>query len=170
MIDALRRAREFQRPDRLRGPAFKITSPHGCTPPRPLQRGSIVCGACDEEFSPSDWPVLVLEPTGSPLTRLAGALAALAGVPAPDVVRSLSGDPRQAPLLVRQAVETDARRRTLPAAAGGRLVLVVDQFEEIFTLIACVTSGSSRGVALQTVHGLATPSRRRPGRINLYGA
>ncbi|MGV9596456.1 nSTAND1 domain-containing NTPase [Streptosporangium sandarakinum] len=83
-----------------------------------------------------DWPVQVIEPTGSPLVRLATALAALAGVPAPEVVRGLREDPGQAPLLARQAVEADARRRSLPssAAAGGGLVLVVDQFEEIFTL------------------------------------
>ncbi|MFF4413458.1 hypothetical protein ACFYY8_13070 [Streptosporangium sp. NPDC001559] len=83
-----------------------------------------------------DWPVRVIEPTGSPLARLAGALAGLAGLPAPDVARVLSDDPGQAPPLVRQAVEVDARRRTLPSAvaAEGRLVLVVDQLEEIFTL------------------------------------
>ncbi|GGQ22143.1 hypothetical protein GCM10010140_60470 [Streptosporangium pseudovulgare] len=84
------------------------------------------------------WPVQVLEPAGSPLVALAAALAALAGVSAPEVVRGLREDPGQAPLLVRQAVEADARRRTLPssAVAGGRLVLVVDQFEEIFTLVS----------------------------------
>ncbi|MGV9533053.1 nSTAND1 domain-containing NTPase [Streptosporangium sandarakinum] len=85
-----------------------------------------------------DWPVQVIEPTGSPLVALAAAMAALAGVSAPEVVRGLREDPGQAPLLVRQAVEADARRRALPssAVAGGRLVLVVDQFEEVFTLVS----------------------------------
>ncbi|MFI7049612.1 nSTAND1 domain-containing NTPase [Streptosporangium sandarakinum] len=84
------------------------------------------------------WPVQVIEPAGSPLAALAAALGALAGVSAPEVVRGLREDPGQAPLLVRQAVEADARRRALPssAVAGGRLVLVVDQFEEVFTLVS----------------------------------
>ncbi|MFI7048918.1 nSTAND1 domain-containing NTPase [Streptosporangium sandarakinum] len=106
------------------------------------------------------WPVQVLEPGGSPLVALAAALGALAGVSAPEVVRGLREDPGQAPLLVRQAVEADARRRALPssAVAGGRLVLVVDQLEEIFTL---VSDADERAVAereafIAALHAAAT--------------
>ncbi|MEU6741923.1 WD40 repeat domain-containing protein [Streptosporangium sandarakinum] len=108
------------------------------------------------------WPVQVIEPAGSPLVALAAALGALAGVPAPEVLCGLREDPHQAPLLVRQAVEADARRRALPAsaAAGGRLVLVVDQLEEVFTL---VSDADERAVAereafIAALHAAATAS------------
>ena len=81
------------------------------------------------------WPSHVVEqPTPRPLSRLATLLAGLAGLDAPTVLRSLSAAPDLAPLLVRQAIDNDARRRDLPpeAAATARLILVVDQFEEIF--------------------------------------
>ncbi len=83
-----------------------------------------------------DWPRQVIEePTRSPLARLASVLAAMAGLEAPGVLDSLTRTPERAHLLVRQAVDADARRRGLTAAAAeaARLVLVVDQFEQIFS-------------------------------------
>lgn len=81
------------------------------------------------------WPSHIVEqPAPRPLSRLATLLAGLAGLDALTVLRSLSAAPDMAPLLVRQAIDNDARRRNLPpeAAAAARLILVVDQFEEIF--------------------------------------
>ena len=92
------------------------------------------------------WPRrLIDEPTRSPLSRLATLLAAMAGLDAPSVYSSLASAPEQAHLLVRQAVEADAERRGLDAttAAHCRLVLVVDQFEQIFR----VASGQNGAVA-----------------------
>ncbi|GAA2255325.1 hypothetical protein GCM10010402_08260 [Actinomadura luteofluorescens] len=86
--------------------------------------------------SAAQWPRhLIKTPTGRPLERLASVLAPMAGLDAATVHAGLSEDPERAHLLVRQAVEGDARRRGLDAAAAGecRLVLVVDQFEELFT-------------------------------------
>ncbi|MFG1825881.1 AAA family ATPase, partial [Microbispora bryophytorum] len=83
------------------------------------------------------WTRHVLErPTRFPLSNLATLLAAMAGLDAPAVLERLSAQPHQAHLLARQAAEADARRRGLPeaAVAASRLVLVIDQFEEIFTL------------------------------------
>ena len=76
------------------------------------------------------WPRRVIRPTGSPLRELAMHLAELAGTDPVSVYRSLSAVPHEAPMLVEQAV------RTATGAAGGalpRVVLVVDQFEELFT-------------------------------------
>jgi WD40 repeat protein len=81
------------------------------------------------------WPRrLIEEPTRSPLSRLATLLAAMAGLDAPSVLSSLASAPEQAHLLVRQAVEVDAGRRGLDAATAAdcRLLLVIDQFEEVF--------------------------------------
>ena len=81
-----------------------------------------------------DWPRHVMEQAYSPLAPLSKLLAAMAGLDAPRVLSSLSSDPGRSHLLVSQAVETDGRRRGLSpqAAAAGRLVLIVDQFEGVF--------------------------------------
>jgi WD40 repeat protein/transcriptional regulator with XRE-family HTH domain len=76
------------------------------------------------------WPRRVIRPTGSPLRELAMHLAELAGTDPVSVYRSLSAVPHEAPMLVEQAA------RTANGAGGGappRVVLVVDQFEELFT-------------------------------------
>ncbi|HET8682364.1 MAG TPA: hypothetical protein VFM54_10890 [Micromonosporaceae bacterium] len=101
------------------------------------------------------WPRRVLAPTGAPLQELAVQLADLAGVDAASAYRSLVEDPGRAPLLVRQVLnaaqgpvavepaigrvaQLDDRPRRGDGWSGGlvpaRLVLIVDRFEEIFTL------------------------------------
>jgi hypothetical protein len=79
-----------------------------------------------------------MSPTADPLTELAIHLAALAGTDPVNVRATLAAHPDQAPLLFRQAVfkQTGSPRSH---SAQERLVLVVDQFEEIFTL---ASSGS----------------------------
>ncbi|MBT2228639.1 WD40 repeat domain-containing protein [Nonomuraea sp. NEAU-A123] len=80
------------------------------------------------------WPRMVVTPTRSPLNVLAVHLAALSGADPVALRERLALAPAQARLLARQAVLAEAMRRQ---AAGGRgeelrLVLVVDQFEELF--------------------------------------
>ncbi|MCP9955066.1 hypothetical protein LUX33_46385 [Actinomadura madurae] len=104
-----------------------------------LLRAGLLPAAGRGELSEAarQWPRHVLDrPTGSPLERLAILVAGLAGLDAPGVLRSLTREPGQAHLLVRQALDADARRRGLsgPAVTGSRLILAVDQFEELFTL------------------------------------
>ena len=88
------------------------------------------------------WPRRVIRPTASPLRELAMHLAEMAGADPVSVYRSLSAAPDQAPMLAEQAARTATGRGANPgsggpagAAAGAppRLVLVVDQFEEVFT-------------------------------------
>jgi WD40 repeat protein/transcriptional regulator with XRE-family HTH domain len=91
------------------------------------------------------WPRRVLQPAGGPVRELAMQLADLAGTDPVSVYRSLSAAPDEATMLVQQAVRTAAGRvaDTGPdgsdgsagaaAAAPPRLVLVIDQFEELFT-------------------------------------
>ncbi len=84
------------------------------------------------------WPRLAMTPGSAPLTELAAHLAAISGVDAASVRRALVDDPTTASSLARQAVLTHAA--TLPleergaASVNGRLIVVVDQFEELFTL------------------------------------
>ena len=88
------------------------------------------------------WPRRVIRPTASPLRELAMHLAEMAGADPVSVYRSLSAAPDEAPMLAEQAARTATGRGADPgsggpagAAAGAppRLVLVVDQFEELFT-------------------------------------
>ena len=88
------------------------------------------------------WPRRVIRPTASPLRELAMALAELAGTDPVSVYRSLRAAPDEAPMLAEQAARTAAGRgadpgsdRSSGAVAGAppRLVLVVDQLEELFT-------------------------------------
>ena len=88
------------------------------------------------------WPRRVIRPAGSPLRELAMQLAEVAGADPVSVYRSLSAAPDEAPTLAELAVRTvtgrGARARSrgpaeAAAAAPPRLVLVVDQFEELFT-------------------------------------
>jgi hypothetical protein len=84
------------------------------------------------------WPRVVLTPTGQPLAELATRLAVLGGTDAAAIRRELTEHPERTHLAVRHAVIADAERRTRgQAAAGGdagRLLLIVDQFEQLFTL------------------------------------
>src|SRR5499427_4753257 len=88
------------------------------------------------------WPRRVIRPAGSPLRELAMGLAEMAGADPVSVYRSLSVAPDEAPMLAEQAARAATGRGASPgpggaagAAAGAppRVVLVVDQFEELFT-------------------------------------
>jgi WD40 repeat protein/transcriptional regulator with XRE-family HTH domain len=88
------------------------------------------------------WPRRVIRPTANPLRELAMHLAEMAGADPVSVYRSLVAAPDEAPMLAQQAARTATGRGANPgsdgpssAAAGAppRLVLVVDQFEELFT-------------------------------------
>jgi WD40 repeat protein len=81
------------------------------------------------------WPRLVMTPSRDPLAELAAHLAARGGTSAIDVREQLEHDPGNARLAARQLVLADAARHGRPPGTGdARLVVVVDQFEELFTL------------------------------------
>ncbi|WP_141576672.1 DNA-binding protein [Actinomadura sp. WMMA1423] len=82
------------------------------------------------------WPRLVITPTAEPLRALAEAWAETCGGPVEAVHERLRNDPGQ-----------------VPSAGGtGRLVLVVDQFEELFTLVA---DERERQAYVRALHALA---------------
>lgn len=109
-----------------------------------LMRAGVVprlrAAAMTADEGPSLSPCLVITPTRTPLDELAVRVAPLVGTDAATIRRELSADPHGFALTARQAAEAfrvDAR----PAGAGRataadsrdlRLVLVVDQFEELF--------------------------------------
>src|SRR5215471_7808677 len=90
----------------------------------------------------ASWPCVAFTPTRAPLDELALRVAPLAGADAAAVRRGLAADPAWFALTARQAAL--ARPHRQPGTNGstaerdqpsrqGRLLLVVDQFEELFT-------------------------------------
>jgi WD40 repeat protein/transcriptional regulator with XRE-family HTH domain len=104
-----------------------------------LRAGLLPILARGQQVPGSDrWPRIVMTPTKDPLTELAARLAAIGGPDALAVRDGLARHPDQAHLAIRSAVLAVAARRDEqpPASSDGaaRLVLIVDQFEQVFTL------------------------------------
>ena len=108
------------------------------------------------------WPRRVIRPAGSPLRELAMQLAELAGADPVSVYRSLVAAPGEAPMLAGQAARTATGRGADPgpggpAGAPPRVVLVVDQFEELFTAGEGAGAGAAERTAFVTaLHAAAT--------------
>ena len=104
-----------------------------------LRAGLLPILARGEQVPGSDrWPHIVMTPTKDPLTELAARLAAVGGPDALAVRDGLARHPDQAHLAIRSAVLAAAARRDeetpTPGDSDARLVLIVDQFEQVFTL------------------------------------
>ena len=112
------------------------------------------------------WPRRVIQPAGRPVRELAMALAEVAGADPVSVYRSLSAAPGEAPMLAELAVRAAASRGPDPgpggpagaaACAPPRLVLVVDQFEELFTAAGDEEDGrAEREGFIAALHAAAT--------------
>jgi WD40 repeat protein len=118
-----------------------------------LARGTQVTGS-------ENWPRVVLTPMADPLSELAAHIAALNGSDASSVRAGLAAHPELAHLAVRQAVVADDRRRIqagrAPAVSHSRLVLVVDQFEQLFTLNPGRDGEAGRRAFIIALHTAAT--------------
>jgi len=111
----------------------------------------------------ASWPCLAFTPTRAPLDELALRVAVLAGTDAAAVRRVLDTAPTWFALTARQAALArppgPAGNGDGPAADGGqpapprRLLLVVDQFEELFT--QCAEEGQRRAF-ITALHAAAT--------------
>jgi WD40 repeat protein len=79
-----------------------------------------------------NWPIVLFTPGAHPVHELAAQLAALAGGNRAGLIGSLLSNPDQCASLVRQCLRTLQGGEAHPAEQE-YLILVVDQFEEIFT-------------------------------------
>jgi WD40 repeat protein/transcriptional regulator with XRE-family HTH domain len=112
----------------------------------------------------ASWPCLVFTPTRAPLDELAVRVGPLAGADAAAVRRELEADPAGFALTARQAalarpagpavdLAGPARNGDRPPPRQHRLLLVVDQFEELFT--HCADEGQRRAF-ITALHAAAT--------------
>jgi energy-coupling factor transporter ATP-binding protein EcfA2 len=94
-----------------------------------------------------DWPTVLLTPGEHPLQELAIHVAALRGIAPGSLHTDLRTDPSSFDLAVRQAL-ADRSPTT-------QLLVVVDQFEEVFTL--CRDEGERAGVVAALLVAVAAP-------------
>ena len=83
-----------------------------------LERGELV--------GSTGWTTVVFTPGARPLAELAAHLGPVCGDSAVDLLHDLESDPRALDVAIRQALST--------RPAGSKIVLVIDQLEELFTL------------------------------------
>ncbi|WP_433824734.1 hypothetical protein ACQP2E_21570 [Actinoplanes sp. CA-015351] len=104
-----------------------VVGPSGAGKSSLLRAGLLHALANDQVAADSSgWPRRVITPTADPVLHLATHLADLCGSDAITTQHAVLAEPSAAHLLVKQA---------LLGSPGARLVLVVDQFEELFTLV-----------------------------------
>src|SRR5689334_9171506 len=109
----------------------------------------------------ASWPCVLFTPTRAPLDELALRVAPLAGADAAAVRRGLAADPDGFALTARQAAlagpqgqpGTNGSSAEWDQAPQRRLLLVVDQFEELFT--QCTEEGQRRAFIV-ALHAAAT--------------
>jgi len=151
--------------ERLGQPGILLVTGESGTGKSSLLRAGLLPGLEAGALGPGSptWPRRVIRPMASPLRELAMQLAGISGVDPVSAYQSLSTAPDEAPMLVEHAVRTASGRGTTgghaaerPAGTAGRpprLVLVVDQFEELFT---ADVSAAEREAFIAALHAAAT--------------
>jgi len=143
-----------------------------------LLRAGLVPALASGELAPGSerWPRLVMTPGSEPLTELAIRLGWLTGVPGTALLSDLAERPDEAaPMAVRQAVlaaseahaDQPAASLQLAASRGDdeRLVLIVDQFEDVFTAQPGSKGESQRSAFIAALIAAARPAAGQPPAI-----
>ena len=111
----------------------------------------------------ASWPCLIFAPSHAPLDELAIRVGALAGTDSGTIRRSLHTDPSGFALTARQAALTQSDRRgetgNVSPPESHRLLLIIDQFEQLFTQCS---DDEQRQAFITALHAAASPSG--PGR------
>ncbi len=146
-----------------------VTGASGAGKSSLLRAGLLPILARGQQVPGSDrWPRIVMTPTKDPLTELAARLAAVGGPDALAVRDALARHPDQAHLAIRSAVlAATARRDERPPTSDdgpARLVLIADQFEQVFTLNPDV-GGEATRQAFITALCSAAANPAGPGQV-----
>ncbi|MEU4511146.1 hypothetical protein AB0G05_16775 [Nonomuraea wenchangensis] len=124
--------------DRADGGMIMVTGASGAGKSSLLHAGLLpaLSAASGEAGGPAGWPQVCLTPGEHPLRELAVQLAVRCGADPEVVLGELRADPGRARTRARQVLAAEAIRRHQPGGPGStprRLIMVVDQFEELFT-------------------------------------
>ncbi|MGH3807454.1 MAG: AAA family ATPase [Pseudonocardiaceae bacterium] len=149
-----------------------VTGPSGAGKSSLLRAGllpSLAKGALGP--GSQDWPHLVITPGSAPLDELALHLAQLAGVNNAEVRESLAEHPDTAHLNVRQALLACAAQHAgaEPRVSPDRLVLIVDQFEELFTVVSDQAEREAFITSLCAMAGVGRSTTELPPAIVVLG-
>ncbi|MFD0266453.1 AAA family ATPase [Streptomyces sp. NPDC127106] len=143
------------------GGPLMVVAPSGAGKSSLLRAGVLPLVARGALPGSARWPQTLLTPTARPVAALADALAdALAGqlgdAAAARMRQALAAGPAAAEALVREALGAPEHR---PGEAAPRIVLVVDQLEELFTVC---TDPAARRAFLATLAHLAAGTAATP--------
>jgi hypothetical protein len=138
-----------------------VTGASGAGKSSLLRAGLLPILARGQQVQGSDqWPRIVMTPTKDPLTELAAHLAARGGGDTIAIREGLARHPDQAHLSVWSAVLAFSARngQTPPVSADKavRLVLIVDQFEQAFTLNPGPDGEAARRAFITALRAAAT--------------
>jgi len=101
----------------------------------------------------ASWPSVVFAPGRDPLEELAVRVAPLARADAAEVRERLAADPAGFALTVRQATLADPAAKASAGAGQRRVLLVIDQCEQLFTLCQ---STDERQAFITALHSAAS--------------
>lgn len=121
-----------------------------------LRRGALTAAGS------ADWPYMIMTPTGYPMRQLGVEFAVRAGITSSQVIAQIKEEPARAQLIVRQllrAQDEDSNPANAPPDAARRLILVIDQFEEVFTQCR---DGRERKAFIDAVCAITHGSRHDP--------
>ena len=165
--DATRRLHRRIVMDHTAGGLIVVTGPSGAGKSSLLNAGLVpALGTGTVLEQAGTWPCQAMTPTGAPLQALAAALAQATGHPPRALHGILTLDPGRAGELVAQALArmAAAQRGGLEPERRPRLVLIVDQFEELFTRVpGNAASRGEREAFVAALHALTVRQPQYPG-------
>lgn len=110
------------------------------------------------------WRVLIFTPGTHPLDQLAGALARAEDVDPAQIRAELAANPSHARAVLRRLLQVHARGQDI---SGARIVVVVDQFEELFTACGNETEREAFVDALCAACGRTEDDKEPPALVLL---